>query len=47
MTFVIFQGQYFPSFLLCPETYTWHAVETCAPKLDQKKYSRFADSDQG
>ncbi|XP_015119083.1 arginyl-tRNA--protein transferase 1 isoform X2 [Diachasma alloeum] len=29
-----------PSFLLCPETYTWHPIEKCTPKLDKHKYSR-------
>ncbi|XP_063976059.1 arginyl-tRNA--protein transferase 1 isoform X2 [Diachasmimorpha longicaudata] len=29
-----------PSFLLCPETYTWHPIEKCTPKLDKDKYSR-------
>lgn len=30
-----------PSFLLCPETYTWREIEECLPKLDLSKYSRF------
>ncbi|XP_011303290.1 arginyl-tRNA--protein transferase 1 isoform X2 [Fopius arisanus] len=29
-----------PSFLLCPETYTWHPIAKCTPKLDRQKYSR-------
>ena len=32
-----------PSYLLCPEVYTWHPVELCAPKLDVAKYSRLND----
>lgn len=37
-----YKAQYYPSFLLCPETYTWHPIEKCLPKLDQNKYARFA-----
>ncbi|XP_060077478.1 arginyl-tRNA--protein transferase 1-like isoform X2 [Ylistrum balloti] len=37
-----YKGQYFPSFLLCPETYTWLPIAECTPKLDVNKYSRFA-----
>ncbi|XP_069130556.1 arginyl-tRNA--protein transferase 1-like [Argopecten irradians] len=37
-----YKGQYFPSFLLCPETYTWYPIAECTPKLDANKYSRFA-----
>ncbi|KAL4233849.1 Arginyl-tRNA--protein transferase 1 [Mactra antiquata] len=40
---MIYKGQYYPSYLLCPETYTWHPVEKCAPKLDINKYSRFEE----
>ncbi|OWF48821.1 Arginyl-tRNA--protein transferase 1 [Mizuhopecten yessoensis] len=40
-----YKGQYFPSFLLCPETYTWLPIAECAPKLDVNKYSRFAADD--
>ncbi|XP_048771474.2 arginyl-tRNA--protein transferase 1-like isoform X2 [Ostrea edulis] len=39
-----YKGQYFPSFLLCPEVYSWHPIEECVPKLDESKYSRFAES---
>ncbi|KAL3881818.1 hypothetical protein ACJMK2_028210 [Sinanodonta woodiana] len=38
-----YKGQYFPSFLLCPEVYSWHPVQECNKILDQKKYSRFAE----
>ncbi|XP_059803783.1 arginyl-tRNA--protein transferase 1 isoform X6 [Hypanus sabinus] len=34
------QGQYHPSDLLCPETYSWEPIEMCRAKLDQSKYSR-------
>lgn len=36
-----YKGQYKPSYLLCPETYTWHPIEKCIPLLNQKKYVRF------
>ncbi|XP_050062186.1 arginyl-tRNA--protein transferase 1 isoform X2 [Aphis gossypii] len=34
-----------PSYLLCPQKYTWHAIEKCIPKLDNKSYSIFDESD--
>lgn len=37
---LIFQGQYRPSDLLCPETYTWISLEQCLPSLERSKYSR-------
>ncbi|XP_046387467.1 arginyl-tRNA--protein transferase 1-like [Ischnura elegans] len=36
-----YKVNYHPSYLLCPETYTWHPVEKCLPMLDQSKYARF------
>ena len=38
-----YKGQYFPSYLLCPETYSWVDIEKCVPKLDKSKYTRFDD----
>ncbi|KAH7937305.1 hypothetical protein HPB49_010476 [Dermacentor silvarum] len=35
------QGNFSPSRLLCPETYTWHPIEKCKPLLDANKYCRF------
>jgi len=35
-----YKGKYFPSFLSCPETYTWQPLASCAPLLDQAPYSR-------
>uniref|UniRef100_A0A182T3I3 Uncharacterized protein n=1 Tax=Anopheles maculatus TaxID=74869 RepID=A0A182T3I3_9DIPT len=33
-----------PSYLLCPETYTWHSLDaTIVAKLDAHKYSRLND----
>ncbi|XP_013927536.1 PREDICTED: arginyl-tRNA--protein transferase 1 [Thamnophis sirtalis] len=34
------EGQYRPSDLLCPETYTWIPLEQCLPTLEHSKYSR-------
>ncbi len=45
--FTLFQGQYFPSYLACPEAFTWHPMEQCGPKLDANKYSRFAEAGVG
>ena len=39
-----YKGQYTPSFLACPETYNWVAIEKCKPKLDANKYSRFEEN---
>ncbi|CAF1231171.1 unnamed protein product [Adineta ricciae] len=36
-----YKGQYKPSYLLCPETYTWHRIEKCVPLLNANKYARF------
>ncbi|CAF1414654.1 unnamed protein product [Rotaria magnacalcarata] len=36
-----YKGQYKPSFLLCPETYTWHRIEKCVQLLNSHKYARF------
>jgi arginine-tRNA-protein transferase len=35
-----YKGKYFPSFLCCPETYTWHPLASCIPLLDLSPYSR-------
>jgi len=35
-----YKGQYHPSYLLCPETYTWQPIRDCKSKLDVSKYSR-------
>lgn len=36
-----YKGKLQPSFLLCPETYTWHALnDEVRRKLDKSKYSR-------
>ncbi|XP_054707073.1 arginyl-tRNA--protein transferase 1-like [Uloborus diversus] len=38
-----YKGQYAPSFLLCPETYTFKPIENCKPKLDVAKYQRLEE----
>jgi len=35
-----YKGQFSPSFLCCPETYRWQAIESCRPLLDAKPYAR-------
>eukprot|EP00118_Oscarella_pearsei_P007208 m.34466 g.34466 ORF g.34466 m.34466 type:complete len:441 (+) comp31984_c0_seq14:808-2130(+) len=40
-----YKGQYQPSFLLCPEAYSWIPIQQCVPKLDASKYSRLDDRD--
>ncbi|XP_049800670.1 arginyl-tRNA--protein transferase 1 isoform X3 [Schistocerca nitens] len=39
-----YKARYNPSFLLCPETYTWHPIEQCQRKLDVSRYSRFEEN---
>lgn len=38
-----YKGNYTPSFLLCPESYTFIPIEKCRPKLDISEYSRLND----
>jgi hypothetical protein len=38
------KGFYRPSYLACPEVFTWHPIEECAEILDRSKYSRLAPS---
>ncbi|XP_052006802.1 arginyl-tRNA--protein transferase 1-like isoform X2 [Xyrauchen texanus] len=38
-----YKGQYQPSDLLCPETYTWMPIERCIPRLDISAYSRLSE----
>lgn len=35
-----YKGQWKPSYLLCPEAYTWHAISECLRKLEVSTYSR-------
>ena len=39
-----YKGNYSPSFLLCPESYSFIPIEVCLPKLDSIKYSRLNDN---
>jgi len=34
-----YKGEYFPSELLCPTTYTWQPIEKCTPLLDKYAFS--------
>jgi len=38
-----YKASYNPSFLLCPEVYTWHPVDECKARLDRRSYCRFND----
>lgn len=35
------QSQYWPSDLLCPETFVWVPIEQCLPHLETSRYARF------
>ncbi|XP_046729248.1 arginyl-tRNA--protein transferase 1 isoform X1 [Silurus meridionalis] len=35
-----YKGQYHPSDLLCPETYTWVSLDKCVPHLEISAYAR-------
>jgi len=39
-----YKGQYSPSFLLCPEVYSWHPIDKSKTKLDQSRYHRLEDN---
>ena len=41
-----YKGRYSPSFLACPETFSWQPLTACVPLLDQSAYSRL-DPDSG
>ncbi|XP_073775234.1 arginyl-tRNA--protein transferase 1 isoform X8 [Danio rerio] len=41
-----YKGQYRPSDLLCPETYSWVPIERCIPRLDVSVYSRLNENAQ-
>ena len=36
-----YKGQFIPSYLSCPEAFTWHPIEKCSVLLEKSKYSRF------
>ncbi|XP_066917674.1 arginyl-tRNA--protein transferase 1-like isoform X1 [Clytia hemisphaerica] len=38
-----YKGSFFPSYLLCPETYMWKSIEDCFEKLDASKYARLEE----
>jgi len=39
-----YKGEYEPSYLLDPESYSWHPFKTCTKLLDKVKYATFNDS---
>ncbi|CAE7113087.1 unnamed protein product [Rhizoctonia solani] len=39
-----YKGEYEPSYLLDPESYTWHPLGTCIPLLDKAEYSTFNET---
>ena len=41
-----YKGRYSPSYLACPETFSWQPLAKCVPLLDQSAYSRL-DPDSG
>lgn len=46
-----YKGNFKPSYLQCPQVFTWHPIKECLKKLETNKYSRFAaeseiDSDE-
>ncbi|RUS75694.1 hypothetical protein EGW08_016536 [Elysia chlorotica] len=38
-----YKAQFFPSDLVCPESYQWVPVQQCLPKLDASPYSRLSE----
>ena len=41
----VYKSEYCPSYLLCPETYTWVALEKVIDKIKEKGYTRLADKE--
>ncbi|ESO11314.1 hypothetical protein HELRODRAFT_104700 [Helobdella robusta] len=41
-----YKGQYSPSYLLCPEKYSWQPIEKCLPLIQVNPYSRLDDSSE-
>ncbi|KAG8706630.1 Arginyl-tRNA--protein transferase 1 [Ceratobasidium sp. 395] len=39
-----YKGEYDPSYLLDPESYTWHPLKDCIPLLDKHKYITFNEA---
>ncbi|CAI2360824.1 unnamed protein product [Moneuplotes crassus] len=39
----IYKGEYYPSQLLCPETFRWYDLEPLRKKIDEHGYCRFAE----
>lgn len=39
-----YKGRYSPSYLACPETYSWQPLANCIPLLDKSPYSRLDPS---
>ena len=39
-----YKGKFVPSYLVCPETFTWHPIEYCFELIEKNKYSRFSPS---
>ena len=39
-----YKGEYYPSYLLCPESYRFIPIESCRPRLDISKYARLNDT---
>ncbi|EIN10566.1 hypothetical protein PUNSTDRAFT_112398 [Punctularia strigosozonata HHB-11173 SS5] len=37
-----YKGDFAPSYLLDPETYSWHTLESCRPLLEKNRYACFA-----
>lgn len=40
-----YKGHFDPSFLLCPEVYSWNPIARCIPKLEVSAYSRLDETD--
>ena len=38
-----YKAQFFPTQVLCPVRYTWHALDACIPYLEAHKYVVFSD----
>jgi len=41
-----YKGEFSPSFLCCPESFTWQPINQCLPLLDSSAYSRLCPNEE-
>ena len=46
LIFFRYKGEFSPSFLCCPESFTWQPINQCLPLLDSSAYSRLCPNEE-